>query len=473
MSATEQHHHQGATDLDQGLRTLFADDTFHALERQLDQFSPFRVLKVERYELRHTTTLSWLLDPHGTHRMGDRFLQCFMRTVAPPDAPFWAGANTDTAEVQAELVFDQRRDFTAAVAEETDPAGAPTGERLDVLIEGRNGKDVKWCVAIEAKIDSKEGIKQLPRYDRWLEPTFAGHHLLRLYLTVDPVEAVPGGTWTNILWGEHVAQALDATLAQMHAENRQLEPKVASFIEDYRELLSGLSHGNNTTLIHLIHAFANRPAVGPVLRQLKRALANKTSRIQRWDDDSWVKPYWDHRALLNLCVARVRSADAAYLWDLVVNEYAAGDDWHIIPTIANTNTINFVPASWLDMPAMRSATGQWNFWYHAEFREKDVEVKLHVPGAGDRVFQRAVVRQLFPKGRPAFAHFKADAGKLESFLDAGASLKLYSVKRKWVRVGDVPCAVPAEIKGKNQPDAPFPTIVAAHTAALSAAFASQ
>ena len=41
-----------------------------ALRARWKAFNPFRVLKAEKRELRHTTTLAWLLDPRENHGLG-------------------------------------------------------------------------------------------------------------------------------------------------------------------------------------------------------------------------------------------------------------------------------------------------------------------------------------------------------------------------------------------------------------------
>lgn len=36
---------------------------FEKLESKLNRFNPFKVLNIERYEIRHSNVLGWLLDP--------------------------------------------------------------------------------------------------------------------------------------------------------------------------------------------------------------------------------------------------------------------------------------------------------------------------------------------------------------------------------------------------------------------------
>jgi hypothetical protein len=87
---------------------------------------------------------------------------------------------------------------TADDQDATEKTARRTGE-LDLLIESET-----WAVAIEAKIDSREGQAQLHDYSRYLAERFRGKkRLYQLYLTVEPeadvIEENPD--WTGIQWG--------------------------------------------------------------------------------------------------------------------------------------------------------------------------------------------------------------------------------------------------------------------------------
>ena len=58
------------------LRNLFVNNPgLVSLDAHLGRFNPFSVLGVENYELRHSSMLSWLLNPSETHGFGDSFLK--------------------------------------------------------------------------------------------------------------------------------------------------------------------------------------------------------------------------------------------------------------------------------------------------------------------------------------------------------------------------------------------------------------
>lgn len=449
--------------LNQSLIELCAAPEFQQLDDQLKVFNPFRVLKVERYELRHTTTLAWLLNPHGSHGMGDVFLGCLLRQFAKAD-DFWTTAETATAEVLAELVLDENRGFLRSTADDAVDAPMPSGDRLDVLIEGRNLSDgKKWCVAIEAKIDSKEGDQQLAGYDRWLKPSFGEHQLLKLYLTVGPVlcatpeeedDALPQSAstalsspeWKNILWGEHIAQALADCSEQLKRQDKQLKPQVREFIAHYEQLLSSLSNKTTSDFEHQVHAFANRSKVSEVLRALKQQIDAKPASARHWDVERNVPAYWQHRALLDRCVGAVRSAESAFIWEHVLKDLPK-DDWQILtPITATSHLVALVPKRWLDVKTLRNKDNGWNLYYRAEFRKKqqDVELKLYVPATGDHATQVALLQKLFPGGngftdakcfspraRANFQGFKNPTSNAAGE-EIAKSMKLHTVSLNWL-----------------------------------------
>jgi hypothetical protein len=60
------------------IQNLLVDKSFLELDRQLNAFNIFDVLNVREYEIRHTRFLAHMLDPYGTHGLGNAFLRNFL-----------------------------------------------------------------------------------------------------------------------------------------------------------------------------------------------------------------------------------------------------------------------------------------------------------------------------------------------------------------------------------------------------------
>lgn len=51
------------------------------LPELLGKFNPFRILKIEDYEIRHSNVIAWLLDPKESHGLGTEILSKFIKIV--------------------------------------------------------------------------------------------------------------------------------------------------------------------------------------------------------------------------------------------------------------------------------------------------------------------------------------------------------------------------------------------------------
>jgi hypothetical protein len=167
------------------------DDEAQQLTVLLNRFNPFTVLRIGHYELRHTNTLAWLLDPAGNHGLGEAFLRAFVQRLDAQQGDTSLASRFETAADRAVTV---RREVPLSKLR----AAAPEAERLgmedmqdtqevptapvrrgrasgdgaiDILLEGDG-----WVLAIEAKVRSSEGREQLQNYRKALAEYTEGKH---------------------------------------------------------------------------------------------------------------------------------------------------------------------------------------------------------------------------------------------------------------------------------------------------------
>lgn len=445
------------TDLQQNLQLLCDEPDFQALDANLRHFDPFKVLKVERYELRHTTTLAWLLDPEQTHGLGDRFLHSFLQATC-------GGSNearplvrpgqllTGKIAVQAELrlsggqlhspVVDDNFEETACDV----PAVRKTGE-LDVLVESAS-----WAVAIEAKIDSREGEAQLLDYSRYLVPRFEGRKDLRLlYLTVHPetdvIDENPG--WTSISWGGHVANALRSALHERYqaAPDQALincpsdARALCEFLHRYLGLLERLG-GTLHTDAGMLQPLADRyyQSLSALKGQLHQC-ESAGSPILPWSTSpSWAKRYWDHRQLFDILIRRMRSPEAGFATAVLERLDASRNmPLHRLDTEGGGRaTFRFVPEQWMSWQFVKDGHPvplHTLMFYHVAFRaaHHDIEIKLLMPRIGNHDVQVRLLELLLTHQQArGTATLKPSSAHLGVFLEStGSSLKLYSDKLAW------------------------------------------
>lgn len=213
---------------------------FARLCESLSVFNPFDVLGLETYELRHTKTLAWLLDPQGSHNLGTAFLERFMAGL-PGALPNTLPANAEAALVFSELAV---KDSVLMIGDASAPQTAEekTNSRIDVYLQ--IGTD--FFLAIEAKLGAKEHGNQLRNYREAVEKQAAGlhpHTTALLYLTLDgaaPVRAEEAAHWVAINWSEHVIVPLQATLQEARRLPEGVETPAANvlhFLSDYLRTL--------------------------------------------------------------------------------------------------------------------------------------------------------------------------------------------------------------------------------------------
>ena len=65
----------------EALQNLILDREFETLEDQLAEFNLFDILKIEHKELQHSALLAWLLNPRGSHGLGNYFLRTCLRSL--------------------------------------------------------------------------------------------------------------------------------------------------------------------------------------------------------------------------------------------------------------------------------------------------------------------------------------------------------------------------------------------------------
>lgn len=122
---------------EENLYQLIKDDNFLSLENQLSSFNVFDALGIETDENRHSSFLSFLLNPRESHQCGDLFLKEFLQEAFPAKAVKFAHRSLMDLIVQTEYLCSSKKK-----------------NRLDILILDPKESTL---YAIEHKIKAKEG----------------------------------------------------------------------------------------------------------------------------------------------------------------------------------------------------------------------------------------------------------------------------------------------------------------------------
>ena len=159
----------------QALKSFIVDNPeLEQLEDILEEFNIFEALGIGRQELRHSNFFAWLMNPKGSHGLGDYFLKQFIRKLA-------------------KLSDDERIDDLLFNIETkgglTDTEVFREWNHIDIFI---TNKSFKFTTTIENKFLSDEHGDQLGRYAATVESTYPDFLNIFIYLTPD--QRIPLGS---------------------------------------------------------------------------------------------------------------------------------------------------------------------------------------------------------------------------------------------------------------------------------------
>lgn len=180
----------------------------------------FKILNIERTEIRHSRFLAWLLDPKGTHDLNDLILKRFLQKISDTnkDIRFDKNLNYNSFEVQTEVKIEKGY--------------------IDILLAS---KEEKIVIVIENKIESNQhevgdsGKTQTEFYREKIEKIYKSegdnkYTCKYIYLS-EQGEKTPSNEWIDIDY-QVIYDILNEVL-----ENERLKIPVKQLIENYLEIL--------------------------------------------------------------------------------------------------------------------------------------------------------------------------------------------------------------------------------------------
>lgn len=370
------------------------------IQEQKSKFDPFRTLGIEHYELRHTTVLSWLLNPEESHGLGEGFVRAFLdeleisddfkvvpgRLQVIAEVPLVKG----TAEINSWRFGyrdTSRREVMLDIEEDNEEEKSGR-KRLDILIDGGN-----WCIAIEAKVRAKAGKDQLPSYYSATHAYAAGRNFRCFFLTLhgDPHEE-----WDAILWAQHVARPLRAVLSKPGVRSEQ----ISLFLNQYVQLIERLSGVASDQLGAELRRISWDESIRPLIK-------NAAAEVSQFLTAGGFSPlFLRHRWLLSQLFQNI-PGERARLAQQVLAELDPKGVATQSAAVSKQGSVSFLPISWDSDLAYRNE--QPVVVYHIEVKEavlkrgpgkdrqravrddkyyqQDVEIKVWLHPAGPKEIQ--------------------------------------------------------------------------------------
>ena len=223
----------------------------------LREFNLFDVLGISRREIRHSRVLAWLLNPRGTHGLGDLFLRWFLLEVAT------IAETQGVGDVMTKEVADWRLEQVSSRAER---------RNIDVLVLGQGDR---FVCAIENKINIGEHSNQLERYRKVVDRQHPSWKHVYVFLTPDgrdPAKDADKAAYVP-LTHEAVAVIIERVL---ESEEAQLNPDVASLLRQYTFTLRRRVMETTSDVESLAYGIYGKHRAA--INRINRALENKEKR---------------------------------------------------------------------------------------------------------------------------------------------------------------------------------------------------
>ena len=176
-----------------------------------EEVDVFDVLGLDGSEEFHSNFLAWLLDPKGSHGMGDHFLQGFL--VASGASGAISAANRPSTAVRREKSLELNGGYG----------------RLDIRILNENAH---FVCAVENKVWAPESGNQLAWYRKVLGRDHPDHRVHRVFLTprgVMPDDPEEREHWTTMSYTDVLRLVEGAIAAEGNAANED----VMAFLRQY------------------------------------------------------------------------------------------------------------------------------------------------------------------------------------------------------------------------------------------------
>lgn len=204
---------------------LLVKNEFLQLDKLLNRFNIFEATDMGRREIKHTKFLSYLLDPNESHGLGEVFIKNFITRLSEKieDFPRILDLDFSFAEIKSEFKVSDKSQHSIDCF-------------IQIPLRGQTEKAI--FIAIENKIDAKQGQNQLKIYSNLLEEYKSD--LYKIYLTFheeEPNQEEPNQEvkkWINATYDAIVLPSLKLTMELIEDTG---SPNLKAALNDYLELL--------------------------------------------------------------------------------------------------------------------------------------------------------------------------------------------------------------------------------------------
>ncbi|EOP58336.1 hypothetical protein IKQ_00446 [Bacillus cereus VDM053] len=146
---------------------------FEKLHSKFNRFNPFKILKVDKFEIRHSNMLSWLLDPKGNHHLSSFFVNRLLSKTF---------VKMENEDLISEYNFIKLHKQSLQDLEVFREVQTSNNKRIDILAISESQK---VAILIENKYKSSESGGQLQNYLKFVNEKYEGYTIIPIFLSLD------------------------------------------------------------------------------------------------------------------------------------------------------------------------------------------------------------------------------------------------------------------------------------------------
>ncbi|MDA8233402.1 MAG: PD-(D/E)XK nuclease family protein [Clostridia bacterium] len=260
------------SEIESKLSSLIKDPNLERLELDLKSPNLFSVLKLEKYEIRHSNFLSWLLNPKESHNLSDLFLKWFLKDIFSDEKVDWINEfYVDSLDMRKIQVYREWKN-------------------IDILIESE-----EFVVCIENKVDSNEHSNQLSRYKEIVYKNFP--HKKKAFVFLSPYATVPVNEINKeifVIYSYAEIKKNVETVLDVYVNS--IPDKVKHYLEDYLKILRRdiMKEHESIELARIIYSnhkealdfiFENKPDrlsdISPIIRKVVEEYGYKLGTVNK------------------------------------------------------------------------------------------------------------------------------------------------------------------------------------------------
>ncbi|KAA0764495.1 PD-(D/E)XK nuclease family protein [Bacillus sp. SH5-2] len=195
---------------------------FEKLHSKFNRFNPFKILKVDKFEIRHSNMIAWLLDPTENHHLSSMFVNKILSKTF---------VKAENEELIGQYNFIKLHKQSLQDLEVFREVQTKNNKRIDILAIS---EAQKVAILIENKYKSLESDGQLENYLKFVNKKYEGYTIIPIFLSLDG-SAPSHEAYLTLDYGD----VLNILKGQLEIYSEYTSSTIKDFISYYIDILEG------------------------------------------------------------------------------------------------------------------------------------------------------------------------------------------------------------------------------------------